>query len=511
MSHSYSVKLRLLISVGVNILRAGVGFLTGLLIARTLDSDGYGDFMFLLGSFMAIRSLLDMGSSSAFFTFLSKRERGSRFYLFYFTWLAFQFIVMLVLVGLILPASVIDRIWLGHNREVVLLAFVAAFMQQQIWQTVMQIGEARRETVKVQFINLAVAVAYLSVICLVVVFGLLSIKKILLIIIGQYIVAAIVAHKILRKAVGGSLVEQQSLRQILREYWQYCNPLVFLALVSFLYDFANKWMLQKFGGATEQGYFQIANQFAAVSILVTTSILNVFWKEIAYSWEINDSKAMSKLYCRVNRGALMLGACASGLLLPWTEEIVHIFLGPSFIEAWPVLAIMLLYPIHQSMGQIGGTMMLATGQTNRFMFVSVATMLIAIPTMYFVLAPSKNMLLPGLEMGAFGMALQVVVLGIASVNIQAWVLARYGGWRYDWAFQALGIPLMIGLGFLAKTLILFFCTVTSFSLSNLVIPVILYTFVYISLVAWTLWQLPWLIGSDRRELHLLLNKTSGIA
>ena len=73
--HSTSVKLRLVVSVGSNALRALISFFTGLLIARALNPAGYGDLMFLLGSFVAIRSLLDMGSSSAFFTFLSQRSR----------------------------------------------------------------------------------------------------------------------------------------------------------------------------------------------------------------------------------------------------------------------------------------------------------------------------------------------------------------------------------------------------------------------------------------------------
>jgi len=79
-----------------------IGFVTGLLIARALNPAGYGDLMFLLGSFVAIRSLLDMGSSSAFYTFLSQRARGRRFYLVYFAWLALQFVATLALLALIL-------------------------------------------------------------------------------------------------------------------------------------------------------------------------------------------------------------------------------------------------------------------------------------------------------------------------------------------------------------------------------------------------------------------------
>lgn len=504
--HSTSVKLRLGISVSANVLRAMIGFATGLLIARALNPAGYGDLMFLLGSFMAIRSLLDLGSSNAFFTFLSKRARGRRFYQTYFLWLAFQFAATLALVGMVIPSSVFDRIWLGHNREIVLLAFVATFMQQQVWQTVVQIGEAMRKTVKVQFMNLAVALMYLTVVLLVLEYGRLSVELILLILIGQYVVAAVAAYRFLEKDIEGPSEEEKSSKEILRDYWQYCKPMVALALVGFAYDFTNKWMLQKFGGATQQGYFQIANQFAAVSLFATTSILNVFWKEIAHAWEMQDRARTSMLYRRVSRGLVMLGACISGLLLPWSEQIVNIFLGSAYAHAWPVLAIMLLYPIHQSMGQIGGTMLLASGQTHRYMFVSVATMLISIPVTYIVLAPASNEWLPGLEMGALGMACQMVVLGILSVNVQAWVIARHGGWKFDWVFQIVGIPMMIGIGVAVKYLVGKLWILENAGMHALIAPVAVMSAAYLLIVMTVIWQFPWLVGLKSSEIRRMLGR-----
>lgn len=501
-----SVKLRLAISVSINVLRAIIGFATGLLIARALDPSGYGDLMFLLGSFMAIRSLLDLGSSNAFFTFLSKRARGLRFYLAYFSWLLFQFVTTLFFLGLLIPSSMLEKIWLGHSREIVILAFVAAFMQQQLWQTVVQIGEAMRKTVKVQLMNLTVALMYLTVVLIVFGYGQLSLEKILFILIGQYAVAVVFAYRLLNKDVEHQLVDEISLGEILHDYWKYCRPMIALALVNFSYDFTNKWMLQKYGGATQQGYFQAANQFAAVSLFATTSILNVFWKEIAHAWEMQDRPRAAMLYCKVSRGLVMLGACVSGLLLPWSEQIVNLFLGSAYAHAWPVLAIMLLYPIHQSMGQIGGTMLLASGQTHRYMLVSVATMLISIPVTYIVLAPHSSVWLPGFEMGALGMACQMVLLGIVSVNVQAWVIARHGGWKYDWTFQALGIPLIIFLGFVAKILAEMYWDTKNFTVPELIAPVMIASLLYIMMVSIAILRIPWLIGSSRGEIEGLLGR-----
>src|SRR5260221_9055077 len=106
MLHSTSVKTRFLVSLGSNSIRSIIGLVSGVLIARGLNPSGYGDLMFLLGSFVAIRSLLDMGSSNAFYTFLSRHTQGHRFYLSYFAWLALQFVITLFFVALIIPDSV---------------------------------------------------------------------------------------------------------------------------------------------------------------------------------------------------------------------------------------------------------------------------------------------------------------------------------------------------------------------------------------------------------------------
>jgi O-antigen/teichoic acid export membrane protein len=483
-----------------------IGFITGLVIARALNPAGYGDLMFLLGSFVAIRSLLDLGSSSAFFTFLSQRARGRRFYGVYLSWLALQFVVTLALLWLIIPPSLFEKVWLGHDREIVLLAFAAAFIQQQVWQTVGQIGEAMRKTVKVQLMNLAVALLYFMMILLVSIYGHLSVEKILLILLGQYVAATAFAYQFLKNDWAAAPTEESSLREITQDYWKYCKPLVALSLVSFAYDFADKWMLQKFGGATQQGYFQIANQFAAVSLLATTAILNVFWKEIAEAWEKQDRARVAMLYRKVSRGLVMMGAMISGLLLPWSEQIVKIFLGTAYVQAWPVLALMLLYPIHQSMGQIGGTMFLASGQTRKYMFVSIAVMLLSIPVSYFVLAPASNDWVSGFQMGALGMAWKMAVLGIVSVNIQAWVIARYGGWKFDWIFQVVGIPMMIATGLFAKALAGMLWNIEGAGMAGLMVPVTITGIFYLLMVMAIIWWLPWLIGMDRSEIENLFGR-----
>ena len=101
----FSLRSRLFISLIGNLLRSGLGFATAIVIARGLSPSGYGDLMFLLGSFTALRSLMDVGSSSAFYTFIAQRRQHARFFIFYYTWMALQLLLTLSIVLLLAPSD----------------------------------------------------------------------------------------------------------------------------------------------------------------------------------------------------------------------------------------------------------------------------------------------------------------------------------------------------------------------------------------------------------------------
>lgn len=487
------------ISTFFNVLRAGVTFATGIVLARGLSPAGYGDLMFLLGSFISINMLLDMGSSNAFKTFVSKAEQSVHFFLYYFAWLLFQFLIAFLFVWLICPDEWFQAIWLGHEQGIVFLALLSVFMQQKVWQMVGQIGEASRQTGRVQLLNIAVAICYLGIVVFLGYAENLTLEYIFIGLSLQYAAAIVVAYFYLRKEHVLS-EHNTSLHTVLDNYWVYCRPLIFLAFVSFMYDFADKWLLQKYGGSEQQGYFQIAAQFAAVALLATTSVLNVFWKEIAEAWEQKNYSKAENIYRKVSRSLFLISSVVAGFLLPWSEQITVIILGDQYADAWPVLAIMFLYPIYQSLGQVGGAMLLATGHTKKFMYVSSFSMFCAIPATYYVLVPSEGFFISGLGMGAQGLALKIVMLSLITVNLQSWVVAKCTGWKFDWKFQVVTVPLMLVLGVGSKFIVGLFMNVDAFRLLDVAIPVFLVGLIYTSLVVFAIWWLPWLIAMSRQEI-----------
>jgi len=503
-----SIRSRFLASVVANVGRAGISFVTGILIARGLTPIGYGDLFFLLGSFAAIRALLNLGASNAFYTFIAQERKGTSFYIAYFVWLLLQFLVTLLAITVFLPDRLLDQIWLGHSKEVILLAFLSSFLQQQVWSTIIQICEAVRKTIMVQMMGLVVVLSHFVFVVLLLWMGWLSVNVVLISISIEYFVATLVIWWLLR---GQPYPSEQKfcIKKTLVEYWIFCRPLIIVAIVSFLYEFLDRWLLQRFGGAEQQGFYQISAQFAAVSLLATVSILNILWKEIAESYKQGDHDRVNRLYHKVSRSLLMLGAVVACFLIPWSEQITVLFLGNAYQEAWPVLAVMFLYPIHQSIGQINGTMFMACERTSPYMYLSLFGMLISMPVTYMLIVPENVWLISGFGLGALGLALKMVGVNIFMVNVQGFMLARYHGWKFDWWYQVEGIIVLLVLSLSVKTGIQMFMTSDAMLVISLVVSFVL----YISAVFAYVWLRPSQFGVNKaeilRSIQVIRNKNAG--
>ena len=417
-----------------------------MLVARGLGPDQYGTMMFLLGTFTAIRQLLDMGSSTAFFTFLSQRQCSRRFVGWYFAWLGVQFLVPLLAIGLLFPSAWVDLIWKGEQRDLVILAFVAAYMQSTIWSVVLQMGESQRLTRRVQGVALSIAVVHLLLMLLARWGGWLEIRAIFLLMILEWTVAAVVVVKQLR--FSAMLDETDSLKNVFSEFWRYCLPLIPYAWLCFAYELADRWLLQHYAGSVQQAYYSVAFQFGAIVAIATSSILNILWKEIAEAYQQNNHERIAVLYQQVSRGLFFVAAAGAGFLTPWAEDILRVTLGAAYIGGATTLMIMFLYPLHQSMGQIGGAIAYATGRISAYVKLGMVFMASSIVAAYFILA-SSDAPLPGLQLGSLGLASKMVVMQILSVNLLAYYLARSLEIKFDWLFQPVVILACLCSGLLA--------------------------------------------------------------
>ena len=213
---------------------------------------------------------------------------------------------------------------------------------------------------------------------------------------------------------------------LLRDYIRYCAPLVAYSWLGFAGEFADRWLLQYYGGSAQQGFFALSQQFSSIALLATTSLLNIFWKELAEAQHRAEFERVRELYRRSARSLFFVSAAAACFLIPHSRALLVQLVGASYENAWPALSLMFLYPVFQTLGQLNGAYLYATEDTKTLVTISSAHILVSLPASYFILAPATATV-PGLGLGATGLAARWAVLQIITVSVQSWVVARRQG------------------------------------------------------------------------------------
>lgn len=509
--NSKSVRVRFVSTLIANILRFTMSMFSGMFVARALGPSSFGDFNFLLSSFASINILFEMGTSSAFFTFISRKKRSSRFHRYYAAWVAIQFIASLALATVLLPEVLRQKIWLGHSRGIVLLALFASFGTNQLWQTVSSTGESVRATIVVQLYNLGIAFVYLSMIVVLIKTSSLSVSSLFAITAIEYAVfSAFLVRRLKPMLIDPDLDEKITAKSIVAEFWAYCHPLAVFSLVNFLYIFTDNWLLQRYGGATEQGYYSIGMRFTYFSSIATASMLQVFWKEIAEASESGDDENIRALTYKVTRILYITSAVMSCFLIPFSRELLVWLAGPSYEKAAFSLSVLLLYPLHQSLGQVGLTMLLGLGMTGIYRNYGISVMLISIPITFFVLAPANAVFgIGGLGLAANGMALKTVGISIIGVNVMMWLIARARKWEFYISYQIAGVGILLSLAYASKFAAgwMLGAVLPSVSIPTLII---LSGIFYSTLALGALYLFPSLTGYTRDEMHEIMDKVRSL-
>jgi O-antigen/teichoic acid export membrane protein len=492
-----SIRSRFVFTVGSNLVRSALSFVTGILLARWLGPTSYGNMAFLLGTFIGLRQLLDMGSSSAFFTFLSQRSRSKRFVQSFYAWLGIQFIIPLCIIGVLFPTRWIQNIWHGEPRDLVLLAFAAAYMQLSVWPVIQQAGEAQRKTVWVQGVGVVIAAVHLLVVVLLLSLGRMGLYAVFTASAVEYLLAAVVAHKRMRYAPADETGPGEVPEPVFKNFLHYCIPLIPYAGVSFANEFADRWLLQNYGGGVQQAFYAVGAQFASIALIATTASLRIFWKEIAEANHRGDHVRAGLLYKRVSRLLFLVGAVIAGFLIPWSGALLHKILGSAYVGGAMTLAIMFLYPVHQSMGQIGCTMLMATERVSYQVISGIVFMIAGIVVSYFVLAP-RSAAIPGLGLASEGLAIKMLVMQFMQVNVIAYIISRIWRWPFDWVYQPVSLLGCLGLGWLAH----FAATGLAGKTWSLFVVMGIGGLFYLALMGAFVYAMPWLAGLTREELVL---------
>lgn len=495
MVNNYGIRPRIAVSIVANFARVGIAFATGLLIAKSLGPGRFGDYTFLLSSFAAFTSLTDLGTSNAFYTLMSRTRRNLRFVGYYGGWLLVQVLILAIFVAFS-PQTVFLHIWLGQPRCMVLLALLASFLSLQLWAFTAQIGESVRDTIGVQVRNLAAALSFMMVV-------LFMTKRVSLTTELLFWATALI-YSVFSVSYALKLFREKHLSEdslitipeIVGEYRALFYPSA--VVLGFLFTFLDPWLLQRYSGSVQQGYYSVALRLSSVALLMTSAVIQVMWKEIAEAHAARNMARVRQLRMISSRGLCFMSAVLAGAVLPFARDVLAATLGEAYSEALLPFCLLLIYPIYQAKHVVDDTALLAIGEMKIRSRIAVAYFTVSIVTSFLFVAP-RTASIPGLGLGATGLALKIVVCQVLQANAANYFISHRTQERCDWKHQFLLLGVIVPLGYVAR----FLSEVVLLHVVRLPVMVLLITSsaVYALLIAVTVWRFPQVVGMNRTQLN----------
>jgi O-antigen/teichoic acid export membrane protein len=208
-----------------------------------------------------------------------------------------------------------------------------------------------------------------------------------------------------------------------QRWWRFTSPLILPQYYLPLVAYFGLFLIQRWYGSAEQGYYALALQWSAFAMVFTTSGVWIFWREVAHHAG-QDRRHTAEVYRRFSTLFFYLALVLACGLSASSRLLVQVVAGERFRGAVPVLAIMAFYPISQTINQLTAASMKATERTASYARWSVLLSIPEILLTYLLLAPTSAAV-PGLHLGAIGMGTKTALYGLATALVYDWLNCRY--------------------------------------------------------------------------------------
>jgi len=448
----------------------------------------------------------DMGTSTCFYTKLSQRPKEQGIVSFYFIFVGIIFLLLFLFVFISVACGVYPLIWPGQQTLFIYLALGLGIVMWSA-QIINLMTDAYGFTVAAELLK--VLQKFLGFLILIWLYAGHYLKLhtffiynyIVWIILLIFLITLIHKNGYLRR--GEFNLSKVRIRGYISEFWCYCNPLLVYSLVGLVTCVFDRWILQVYGGSAQQGFYSLSYQIGAVCFLFTGAMAPLFMRELSIAHANNDLEKMRRMFRRYVPILYTITAYFSCFVAVMADKAVYIFGGSRFSGAIIAVAIMAFYPIHQTYGQLSSSVFYATSQTKTYRNIGIVFLLLGVPVTYFLIAPHDKM---GLNAGATGLAVKMVLLNIISVNVQLYFNAKQlqlNYWRYLW-HQIITVGILFGLAigssFVANHLLKCSGKIMIFFVSGIIYSVLVIVMIYI---------LPAIIGLRRKDILSFVGECKG--
>ncbi|MGB5920485.1 lipopolysaccharide biosynthesis protein [Arcobacter sp.] len=476
-----SLKKRYIIKLFSNIVNGLINIILVAIVPKALGPIAFGQFSYIQQFFSQILAFLDAGTSTAFFTKLSAKNQRKELINFYFFFSLFLLFLLFLFIYLL---DILDYLYFflpEIANEYIYLGLWFGFLTWMM-QIFVKISDAYALTVSVELIKIVHKLFTLFILILLIYyftfdlsiyfyFHLFSLFSFL------FILSILFSKKnIFQKNI---ITYKNSYKNLIKEFYTYSSPLFIFNIIAISIGLFDIWLLQKISGSVQTGFYGLAYSIAAMCFLFTSAMTPIITREFSKSYENKDIDQIQKLFKRYIPMLYSIAAYFGVFIAFQADNLLMIFTDEKFKDALFVLVIMAFYPIHQTYGQLSGSLFFALEETKLYRNIGIFSSFLGLGlTLLFVYY---------LELGAIGFAWKMVISQIISVNIQLYFNVKFLNLKMFplvW-HQVYAIIILSLLAYLSARFISFDKVIWEFLLSGLIysIGVGITIFLYPQIVA----------------------------
>jgi O-antigen/teichoic acid export membrane protein len=277
-----------------------------------------------------------------------------------------------------------------------------------------------------------------------------------------------------------------------KEFFHFSSPLIVYTSVGLCSSYLDIWLLQKLGGSIQSGFYGLAYSIVAASFLFTSAMTPIITREFSRSFEKNDINQIQKNFYRYIPMLYSIAAFFGIFLSFQSENILFLFTDQKFKDTYLVLVIMSFYPLHQTYGQLSGSIFYVTGQTKLYRNIGIISMLFGLNiSILFIFY---------FNLGAIGLALKMIIMQFILTNIQLYFNAKFlhMSLKYFIWHQLYSIAFFSTIAYGATSMVAF----THNHLLNLTLSFILYIF-FVTVFTYVF---PQIFATNRDEIRFYMLK-----
>ena len=374
-----------------------------------LGPSSYGDFSFLLYSFTQLTAFIGTGNEFLA-TRLATNHHDKSLISFYWNYIIIALSISVLGLMIVSLFSIHKIIFPNQELINIWVVFILAF----VMLIVALLGSMTDACGLTKHSSIVSSMVRLGAVCfLVIIFFIFKIKSILGLFAYQYLLFGLLAiglaGVLLRKKIPiyPFSVSLKETKKHIKPYFKYSSPLFLSSIIIIPLSFLNRWLLQKFGGSIEQGYFSLSNNLSSFIIIFSNSLLPLLLREFSISYNNNDSAGMRALFLKSLYALFAFTAYMSIFLMFQASKVTILLGGDSFNNAILAVSIMVLYPIPYIVNNILYAVLNATDRTKLLSKVSLIINSLGVIILFILIAPNKFY---GLGLGAVGFAIYSVLI-----------------------------------------------------------------------------------------------------